>query len=199
MAGERLELHPATRSILERMLTLVTTLDLLIAQVNPEIEVRAKHNAQARLLTTISGIGYYSAVLIVAEIDGVERFPDARHLCSYAGLVPSLRASADHVRHGNITKQGSPWLRWILVEICQKAQSRDDVLGEHYRRVVRLWRGRRQGGHRAQAAEGGLLHAQGRLQFRPGHATHAPGPPGRRKQAGASSVNHMATKGPFSD
>jgi transposase len=134
---ERLELHPTTRGVLQRMLTLVETLDLLIAEVDPQIQVSAQQDAQARLLTTISGIGYYSALMIVAEIDGIERFPDARHLCSYAGLVPSVRTSADYTRHGHITKQGSPWLRWILVEICQKARSRDDVLGEHYRRVVR--------------------------------------------------------------
>jgi transposase len=134
---EQLELATTTRGILERMLTLVETLDLLIAEVNPQIEVSAQQDEQAQLLTTISGIGYYSALMIVAEIDGIERFPDARHLCSYAGLVPSVRASADHIRHGHITKQGSPWLRWILVEISQKAQHRDDALGEHYRRVMR--------------------------------------------------------------
>ena len=132
-----LALHPIVRSVLERMLTLVEVLDLLIEQASAQIVVRAQDDQAARLLCTIPGIGYYSALLIAAEIDGVERFPDARRLCSYAGLVPSVRASGGHTRLGHITKQGSPWLRWILVETCQKAASRTDFVGEHYRHVAR--------------------------------------------------------------
>jgi len=132
-----LALHPIVRSVLERMLTLVEVLDLLIEQASAQIAVRAQDDQAARLLCTIPGIGYYSALLIAAEIDGVERFPDARHLCSYGGLVPSVRASAGYTRLGHITKQGSPWLRWILVETCQKAASRADFVGEHYRHVAR--------------------------------------------------------------
>jgi transposase len=34
----------------------------------------------------------------------------------YAGLVPSVHASGGKTRLGRLTKQGSKWLRWILVE-----------------------------------------------------------------------------------
>lgn len=133
----RVELHPVERKVLDRLVSLVEMLDGLIQEASAEIDVRAQENQAARLLDTIPGIGYYSALLIVAEIDGVERFPDARHLCSYAGLVPSVRKSALRTHLGHITKQGSSWLRWILVELCQKAAGRSDFLGAHYRRVVR--------------------------------------------------------------
>jgi transposase len=132
-----LALHPVYRSSLDRLLKVTEVLGGLIEEASAQIEVRAEHDAAAQLLCSIHGVGYYSALLILAEIDGVERFPDARHLCSYGGLVPSVRASAGHVRLGHITKQGSPWLRWILTEVSQKAGSRDDFLGEHYRRVAR--------------------------------------------------------------
>jgi len=132
-----LKLQPVKRSILERMLSLMDTLGTLIEGATAEIKLCAEDDRAARLLCTIPGVGYYSALLMVAEIDGVERFPDARHLCSYAGLVPSVRASGSYTRLGHITKQGSPWLRWILVELCQKAASRPDFLGAHYRRIAR--------------------------------------------------------------
>ncbi len=45
---------------------------------------------RASLLTTIPGVGYYIALLLVAEIGDVNRFPDSESLCSYAGLVPSV-------------------------------------------------------------------------------------------------------------
>jgi transposase len=132
-----LELHPVQRAVVDRLLALMEVLETLIQEATAEIRVRAEDDRVARLLCTIPGVGYYSALLIAAEIDGVDRFPDARHLCSYAGLVPSVRASGERTRLGHITKQGSPWLRWILVEICQKAASRHDFLGAHYRRVAR--------------------------------------------------------------
>lgn len=131
-----LDLHPVYRSSLDRLLKVIGVLDGLIEEASAQVQVRAEDDAAAQLLCTIHGVGYYSALLILAEIDGVERFPDARRLCSYSGLVPSTRASAGYVRQGRITKQGSPWLRWILTEIAQKAGSRDDFLGEHYRRVA---------------------------------------------------------------
>jgi transposase len=53
----------------------------------------------------------------VSEIGEVQRFPSARKLCSYAGLVPSVHSSGGITRHGSITKQGSKWLRWILIEL----------------------------------------------------------------------------------
>ena len=79
----------------------------------------------ARLLMTIPGIGYYSALLIVSEIGDINRFPDSYHLCSYAGLIPSTRSSGGITYHGNITKTGSKYLRWIMLE-CVHAHIRNE-------------------------------------------------------------------------
>ena len=68
------------------------------------------------LLTTIPGIGFYGALLIIAEIGDVHRFPGPEKLCAYAGLVPSLHQSSSISRYGLITKVGSRYLRWLLVE-----------------------------------------------------------------------------------
>jgi len=59
--------------------------------------------------------------VFVAEIGDVHRFPDARHLCSWAGLTPRLRESDAHTRRGHITKQGSRLLRWAAIEAVSGA------------------------------------------------------------------------------
>src|SRR5688572_17846776 len=56
---------------------------------------------------TVPGISYYSALLILSEIGQIDRFKSAKHLCSYAGLVPSVYSSGSKSFHGRITKQGS--------------------------------------------------------------------------------------------
>lgn len=66
-----------------------------------------REDSRARLLITILGVGYYTALLIVSEVGDVNRFPDAEKLCSYAGLTPSVRRSGGSTVHGHITKEGS--------------------------------------------------------------------------------------------
>ena len=72
-----------------------------------------------RLLLTIPGIGPYTALLILAEIGDISRFPDSAHLCSYAGLVPSTHSSGNTTYHGHITKRGSEHLRTAMVACVQ--------------------------------------------------------------------------------
>jgi transposase len=95
------------------------TLALLDRQVE-EAESRMiennKHREEVQLLTTVPGISYLSALTIMAEIGEIGRFPSAKKLMGYAGLVPSTYASGGKVRHGKIIKQGSSWLRYVLVE-----------------------------------------------------------------------------------
>lgn len=80
------------------------------------------HNSQwASRLLELYGIGKWTALLIVSEIGDIGRFPSAKHLCSYAGLVPSVHVSGNTSYTGHITKQGSKWLRWPLVEAVHHA------------------------------------------------------------------------------
>ncbi|MGA3021495.1 MAG: IS110 family transposase [Thermoplasmata archaeon] len=72
--------------------------------------------SQAPLLATIPGVGYYTALTVVALIGDVTRFPDSDHLVSYAGLAPRVRQSATTLHLGPITKEGPSELRWVLVE-----------------------------------------------------------------------------------
>jgi len=60
-------------------------------------------------------------MMLLAEIGEIGRFHDPDALCSYAGLVPRVREPAGKAARGGITRQGSPWLRWIMVEAAQVA------------------------------------------------------------------------------
>lgn len=97
-------------------LRLIESLDTEIKDVSKKILSIAKEDEMAKLLMTIPGVGYYSALLIVSEIGDIDRFPDSYHLCSYAGLVPSTHSSGGITYHGAITKTGSRHLRWIMIE-----------------------------------------------------------------------------------
>ena len=65
---------------------------------------------------TILGIGYYTALLVKAEIGELGRFPFKERMACYSGLVPSTKRSGGVTRHGRITREGSRWLSWAPVE-----------------------------------------------------------------------------------
>ncbi len=101
------------------------------------VVVLAKDDEDARLLITIPGIDYYSALLIKSKIGDVNRFPSAKQLCSYSGLVPSTYSSGNTTFHGHITKQGSRWLRWILAEAIGHCVKKPGHLKEFYWKLAR--------------------------------------------------------------
>jgi transposase len=91
------------------------------------IKALAEEDHDVKLLMTIPGLGYYSALLVKSEVGDVGRFPFAEKLCSYAGLVPSTYASGGLVSHGRITKEGSKWLRWVMIECAQAHVNKYDT------------------------------------------------------------------------
>lgn len=149
-----LDLPEVNRFELDQYLMLLKVLDHKIHETSQQIDAVAEENPQAMLLTTIPGISYYSALLIMAEIGDVNRFDNAEQLCSYAGLVPSTHQSGNTTYHGKITKQGSKWMRWILIQAVQKTVKQPNGLQRFYQRLEK-----RKGGKIATvAAARKLLH-----------------------------------------
>ena len=67
-------------------------------------------------LRCFRGIDTITAMTIVTELYAIERFPSARQLMSYLGLVPSEDSSGETERKGRITKTGNRRVRRVLVE-----------------------------------------------------------------------------------
>jgi transposase len=130
------QLSSTHQLILDAYLAMIDALDEWIKPVNKVIEAREKTDPRIELLCSMPGVGIYSAVMIIAEIGDVRRFTGPKQLCSFAGLVPSTRSSDDVVRHGRITKEGSPWLRWIMVSAAQRAPCGSPRLARFFERVM---------------------------------------------------------------
>jgi len=96
----------------------------------------AADDEEVRLLMTIPGVGYYIALLVKAEIGDISRFPSGDQLVSYAGLAPSTHSSGGVTHHGRITKEGSRWLRWAMVEAAHVHFRFDSPVTRAYHRIV---------------------------------------------------------------
>lgn len=101
-----------------------------------EVKQRAALDPIARALESLRGMGPVLALTIRAEVGDIHRFSHGPALASYAGVVPKVERSADRVYHGRITRTGSPWLRWALVEAARHAVNRSDAVGRWARRLA---------------------------------------------------------------
>ncbi|MEM3084812.1 MAG: IS110 family transposase [Nitrososphaerales archaeon] len=129
-------LHSVRMDAVESYLPVIAALDKQIAKISLELTRMAPEDDDSKLLMTIPGIGYYTALLIKSEIGEIKRFFDGEHLCSYAGLVPSVNSSGTRKRYGNITKEGSRWLKWITVECVTTHLKYDTSITRAYHRIA---------------------------------------------------------------
>jgi transposase len=132
----RLSLPPrATESVavLQRLLAAVRA---EAGAADARVRAAAAADPIAMGLQQIPGIGPVLGLMIRAEVGAIGRFPTPGHLASYAGLVPRVDASALRVRYGRITRRGSPWLRWALIEAAMVGPKRTDAIGRWGRRLA---------------------------------------------------------------
>ena len=132
-----LELPDGPRRRLDSLLALIGDFDREIAQTTAEINQQAKADERVKLLCQIRGIGRYTAMLIIAEVGEVKRFPTAKHLCQWAGLTPTVRSSDGKARLGHISRQGSTILRWALTEAAQHTPTGGGPLRAQYERIAK--------------------------------------------------------------
>jgi transposase len=67
-------------------------------------------------LQAMRGIQFVHAVTLIAELGDLTRFPSARQLMGYLGLVPREDSSGEHRRQSSITKAGNSYARRALIE-----------------------------------------------------------------------------------
>lgn len=161
MEQNRLSLSPPPGSVRDSIEATLTFLSEQIASceqaVRDLIERHPKLKGDVSLLTSIPGIGFETATIVLSEVGSVERFSDADSVCAYAGLVPRLRESGSSVRpRATLSKFGSSRLRKALYfpalvgsrfnpllvafrdRLLSRGKSKMVVLGAVMRKILRL-------------------------------------------------------------
>ena len=130
------QLGPESTRTLRRLERLYREVHADAQAADAELKQRAAADPIAVALTGLTGIGPVLAVTLRAEIGEITRFRRGPELACYAGVVPRVDRSADRTYHGRITREGSPWLRWALVEAAGHAMKRPDSVGRWARRLA---------------------------------------------------------------
>ena len=114
-----LPMPASARGRLDAGLRLIDAITVEVAHADADLRACLAGDHRVRRLLPIPGVGLVTAATVVAEVWDIQRFPSPERLCrpgSPPGSAPAMPIPAAH-----ITKQGSRWLRWMLVEAATTA------------------------------------------------------------------------------
>ena len=99
--------------------------------------VKQEQQEQLTLLKSIPGMGVKTALFLIVLTDGFNKFDNARQLCSYVGITPTIRQSGSSVRgKSRISKVGNRKLRNLLFLCAFSACKHNKGCRELYERIV---------------------------------------------------------------
>jgi transposase len=131
------ELSESRRRILEHELEII---DFVEEQAHTqELRIRrlASHEPDVPRLRTIPGFDVLMSMAFLAEIGDPHRFKSSDQVAAYIGLVPRVYSSGNTTRCGRITKTGSKFMRWMLVQAAWTAIKRSPNLRAKFNQISR--------------------------------------------------------------
>lgn len=81
-----------------------------------------------RLLQTIPGVGFITAITLYSEIIDIKRFGSFDQLAKFCGLVPSVRSSSETIISSKLSRANHRKLREIIIEAAWVAAKKDPAL-----------------------------------------------------------------------
>lgn len=121
---------PAKAFELQQTIRQIMYLDRDIEMVEKDIEAYVMMSGTT--LTTIRGISYTFAAIIIAEIGDIFRFGSPGKLQAFAGLEPTRYQSGQYASNKDVmVKRGSKYLRWALVMAARSVSQHDSAFREY--------------------------------------------------------------------
>ena len=133
---ENLPLLPWASRRRAELLKLLDELEGSITALDGAVLEEANARPAVRRLMTHPGVGPVTALAFTLTLGPAERFRRGKQVASYFGLIPSEHSSGGKQRLGHISKQGSSFVRGLLVEAAQSAVRHEPQLRREYQRLA---------------------------------------------------------------
>ena len=122
--------QPAERVVVDDYLLAIDHLEARLLELDArlvEVADTEPYREHVGWLRCFRGIDTLTAILILAELHDFRRFPSARALMAYIGLVPGENSSGEKHRRGRITRTGNALVRRLLVETAWHYQHKPSI------------------------------------------------------------------------
>jgi transposase len=123
------------KASLNALLEQSTYLRTSVLRITKQLRELAKtdcYKLRQELLRSIPGIGFLTAMILLTEIETIDRFATFDQLCGFIGLVPSTNSSGEKEVIGSITPRGHSVLRSAIIESAWVAARLDPALNKSY-------------------------------------------------------------------
>lgn len=118
------DLSPAGRRYVSEAIGIVDDLTGRIETLRDDLKRIGRSQPGCVALQSLWGIGPLLATIIWAEMGDTRRFSSSNQAVRFAGLDITVDDSDGRRPPGKLARQGSPTLRWALVEAAQHASKR---------------------------------------------------------------------------
>jgi transposase len=138
IALERILVLPGSGMVKVELRILVEQIRSLsesIAELEERLEEEGQQLPGYENLTSIKGIGWLSATVLLTVIGKISDFGNENKLAAYLGLVPKIANSNESEHSGRITKQGNKLARTALVQCGLVAKRYSPYLQRFYERI----------------------------------------------------------------
>ena len=122
--------QPAERVVVDDYVLAIDHLEARLIELDArlaEIAETDPYRERVGWLRCFRGVDTLTAMLFLAELHDFRRFPSARALMAFVGLVPSEDSSGEKHRRGRITRAGNALVRRLLVETAWHYQHRPSL------------------------------------------------------------------------
>jgi transposase len=131
-----MQMSPAGRQVLQTGLVMLDGFDAQLEPLSAQIVALAKAQAGCRALEhELYGVGWLTAVAIVAELGDCRRFRSADQAVRCSGLDITVHESDGRRPGGHLARQGPAVLRWALFEAAQCAARKSSPDHAYYLKV----------------------------------------------------------------
>ena len=112
----------------------IELIELLESQIKDiEKQVSDFIKKSDNVITSIPGIGYMTAAIIISEIGDINRFHNPSQVLAFAGLDPSVKQSGNfNASSTRMSKRGSPLLRYALILAANNVQLNTKTFNDYY-------------------------------------------------------------------
>ena len=82
-------------------------------------------------------------MILLTEIDDINRFKRLDELCSYCGIVPNCHSSGERESVGELSRRGNAIIKRILIECAWVAVKKDPALLLYYKQQIMHMKGQK--------------------------------------------------------
>lgn len=123
--------NPALRQVIQGYAKDIADIIQQVENLKKSLEQQKEIPQGIQILESFQGIGRYSAIGIMIEIENISRFESSKRMCSFFGVHPKFKQSGDKIAGIRMSKQGSSEMRAILYMVAKSAL----VYNPHIRKI----------------------------------------------------------------